>query len=129
LEGINLNICIMGFGSVGQGVARVFQMKKEQIKEDHGLDLNLIAAVDRSGAAVNLEGLDLNLLLETKKSTGKLSDYPENGAEGISGVEILDEVDYDCLIEVTPTNIEDGEPARSHILKAMQDGKHVVTSN
>jgi homoserine dehydrogenase len=119
----------MGFGSVGQGVARVFQMKKEQIKEDHGLDLNLIAAVDRSGAAVNLEGLDLNLLLETKKSTGKLSEYPENGAEGISGVEILDEVDYDYLIEVTPTNIEDGEPARSHILKAMQDGKHVVTSN
>ncbi|MDD1774842.1 MAG: homoserine dehydrogenase [Methanobacterium sp.] len=119
----------MGFGSVGQGVARVFQMKKEQIKEDHGLDLNLIAAVDRSGAAVNLEGLDLNLLLETKKSTGKLSEYPENGAEGISGVEILEEVDYDCLIEVTPTNIEDGEPARSHILKAMQDGKHVVTSN
>jgi homoserine dehydrogenase len=42
---------------------------------------------------------------------------------------VLDDIDYDCLIEVSPTNIDDGEPARTHMLKAMQDGKDVVTSN
>lgn len=124
-----MNVCIIGFGSVGQGVARVFQMKKEQVKKDYGLDLNLVAALDRSGAAINPDGLDLNLLLKTKKETGKVSNYPEYGETGLSGMEVLDKVDYDCMIEVTPTNIEDGEPARSHILKAMQNGKDVVTSN
>lgn len=124
-----MNVCIIGLGSVGQGVARVFQMKKEQVKKDYGLDLNLVAALDRSGAAINPDGLDLNLLLKTKKETGKVSNYPEYGETGLSGMEVLDKVDYDCLIEVTPTNIEDGEPARSHILKAMQNGKDVVTSN
>ncbi len=124
-----MNVCIIGLGSVGQGVARVFQMKKEQVKKDYGLDLNLVAALDRSGAAINPDGLDLNLLLKTKKETGKVSNYPEYGETGLSGMEVLDKVDYDCMIEVTPTNIEDGEPARSHILKAMQNGKDVVTSN
>ena len=124
-----MKISIMGFGSVGQGVARVFHMKKDLLKKEYGLELNLVAALDRSGAAISPEGLDINLLLETKKKTGKISDYPEYGEKGLTGLEVLDKVEYDCLIEVTPTNIEDGEPARSHMLKAMKEGKHVITSN
>ncbi len=124
-----MKICMIGFGSVGQGVTRVFSMKKDKIKEEYGLDLDLVAALDRSGAAINPDGLDPDLLLETKTNTGKVSDYPEYGEPGLSGLEVLDRVEYDCLIEVTPTNVENGEPARSHIIKAMQDGKNVVTSN
>jgi len=124
-----MRICIIGFGSVGQGVAQVFAMKKDIIKKDYGLDINLVAVADSSGAAVCPEGLNPDLLLETKKETGKVSDHPEYGMVGLSGMDVLDQVDYDCLIEVTPTNIEDGEPARSHMLKAMKDGKDVVTSN
>ncbi|HTX61632.1 MAG TPA: homoserine dehydrogenase, partial [Methanobacterium sp.] len=73
-----MKICLMGFGSVGQGVARVFQMKKEEIKEEYGLNLELVAALDRSGAAVNSDGLDINLLLTTKQETGKVADYPKS---------------------------------------------------
>lgn len=124
-----MRICIIGFGSVGQGVARVFTMKKEIIKKDYGLDINLVAAADSSGAAICPDGLNPDLLLETKKVTGKVSEYPEYGVAGLSGLELMDQLDYDCLIEVTPTNIEDGEPARSHMLKAMSEGKDVVTSN
>lgn len=124
-----MKIIIIGFGSVGQGVARVFQMKKDLVKNEYGLDLKLVAALDRSGAAINQEGLDINLLLKIKKEKGKVADYPKYGESGLKGLDVLEEVDYDCLIEVTPTNIEDGEPARSHILKALKDGKHVVTSN
>lgn len=123
-----MKICIIGFGSVGQGVAHVFQMKKDELLKEYGLDIKLVAALDRSGAAIDPEGMDLELLLETKASTGKVSGYP-NALAGVSGLEVLDDVDYDCLIEVTPTNIEDGEPALSHILKAMKDGKDVITSN
>jgi homoserine dehydrogenase len=69
------------------------------------------------------------MLIETKEKTGKISDYPEYGISNIPSVQVLDDIDYDCLIEVSPTNIDDGEPARTHMLKAMQDGKDVVTSN
>jgi homoserine dehydrogenase len=89
----------------------------------------MVAVADTSGAALCPEGLDPRILLETKTETGKVSDYPEYGVPCVSTLDVLNEVDYDCLIEVTPTNIEDGEPAKMHMLRAMRDGKDVVTSN
>ncbi len=70
-----MKVCIVGFGSVGQGVARVMEMKKDELQKEYGLDLELVAALDRSGAAINPEGLDIKQLLVTKKLTGKVSEY------------------------------------------------------
>jgi homoserine dehydrogenase len=124
-----MKLCIIGFGAVGKGVSKVVSMKKKMLIEKYGLDISVVAVTDRSGAAVNPDGLDIELLIETKEKTGKISDYPEYGISNIPSVQVLDDIDYDCLIEVSPTNIDDGEPARTHMLKAMQDGKDVVTSN
>lgn len=124
-----MRICILGFGSVGKGVAKVLSMKKEEVKEKYGVDLKISAVTDTSGAAISKEGLDTNLLLKVKEETGKVSNYPEYGLTGISNLEVLDKADYDCLVEVTPTDIENGEPAKTHILKAFSDKKDVVTSN
>ena len=37
--------------------------------------------------------------------------------------------DYDILVEVTPTNAGNGEPALSYMKMAIERGKHIVTSN
>lgn len=124
-----MKIVILGFGAVGQGVASVLSMKKEYLKNKYDLNPQIVAVCDRSGAAINPEGLDEKLLLETKTEKGKISLYPDHGAPGVDSLQVLDEVDYDCLVEVTPTDIDDGEPAHNHILKAMENGKDVVTSN
>ena len=81
-----MKIVILGFGAVGQGVARVISLKREYLLDKYGLQLDIVAAADRSGAAVGEKGLDPELLLETKAKTGKLSMYPENGVEGVSGL-------------------------------------------
>ena len=117
-------LIIMGFGSVGQGVANAISMKKDMIKDKTGVNVKIVAAADSSTSAI----LDEQLLVETKKNEGKLSAYPEFGSD-INGLDVLDAVDYDCLIEVTPTNIVDAEPALSLTLKAFEQGKDVVTSN
>ena len=124
-----MKVCILGFGAVGKGVAKVFSIKKEEVKEKYGVDLKISAVTDTSGAAICEKGLDPDLLLEIKEKTGKISNYPEYGISGISNLEVLDKADYDCLVEVTPTDIEDGEPAKTHILKAFNNKKDVVTSN
>ncbi|MDP3066917.1 MAG: homoserine dehydrogenase [Methanobacteriaceae archaeon] len=126
---IFMKIVILGFGAVGRGVARVISLKKEYLQEKYGLQLDIVAAADRSGGAIFAEGLNPELLLKTKEETGKLSEYPDYGTKGISGVEILQKVEYDCLVEVTPTDIEDAEPALSHMMQALEDQKDVVTSN
>lgn len=121
-------IIIMGFGSVGQGVANALSMKKDSIKDKTGVTVKVVAAADSSSSAISQDGLDEELLVKTKKEDGKLSSYPEFGSD-INGVDVLDAVEYDCLIEATPTNIVDAEPAFSLTLKAFEQGKDVVTSN
>lgn len=124
-----MKLCVLGFGAVGQGLAKVVLMKHEELIEKYGIDLEITAISDRSGAAINPNGLDLQQALDTKEKTGKIKDYPEYGVSGVDGVEVLDKAEYDCLVEATPTNIDDGQPTQTHILKAMNDKKDVVTSN
>ena len=124
-----MRLCVLGFGAVGQGLAKVVLMKHEELIEKYGIDLEITAISDRSGAAINPNGLDLQQALDTKEKTGKIKDYTEYGVSGVDGVEVLDKAEYDCLVEATPTNIDDGQPTQTHILKAMNDKKDVVTSN
>ncbi|MGF7119046.1 homoserine dehydrogenase [Methanobacterium oryzae] len=124
-----MKLCILGFGAVGRGVAKVISKKRDEMKDKYGLDIKITAVTDSLGAAICNEGLDPELLLEIKEKNGKVSSYPQYGINNISNMEVLDKANYDCLIEVTPTDIEDGEPAKTHILKAITDKKEVVTSN
>ena len=108
----NMNECkiiIMGFGSVGQGIAQAIALKKAMIKDKYGVELKVVAAADSSTSAINQEGLDEMLLIHTKNSAGNLSNYPNDGCE-ISGLNVLDAVEYDLLMEATPTNISTAEP-------------------
>ena len=121
-------VILIGFGAVGKGVAKAISLKKDMINEKYGITLKVVAAADSSTSAICQDGLDEELLLKTKEETGKLANYPEYGSDK-SGIDVLDAVDYDVLIEATPTNIKDAEPAKSLTLKAFADGKDVVTSN
>ncbi|WP_415953232.1 homoserine dehydrogenase [Methanobrevibacter woesei] len=121
-------VIIMGFGAVGQGVANAISLKKDMIKQEHNVEVKVVAAADSSSSAICAEGLDEQLLVSVKNDNGSLASYPEYGSD-VCGIDVLDSVEYDCLIEATPTNIEDGEPALSLTLKAFEEGKDVVTSN
>ena len=42
---------------------------------------------------------------------------------------MIDDADYDVLIEITPIEIMSGQPAIDHIRHALMRGKHVITAN
>ncbi|RBQ22589.1 hypothetical protein ALNOE001_18360 [Candidatus Methanobinarius endosymbioticus] len=123
-----LKLILMGFGAVGKGVAESISIKRNNIKDKFGIDFKLVAVGDSSSSAISANGLDEKLLIETKEKKGTLDKYPEFGSN-INGEAVLDKVDYDLLVEATPTNIENGEPAKSLTIKAFNAGKDVVTSN
>jgi len=124
----DLKLCIMGFGAVGQGLAKVVSLKRESIKKDYDVNLKIVSVADSSTSAICEDGLDEKKLIDIKKEIGKVGNYPEYGSN-ISGLDVLDACDFDVLMEATPTNIKDAEPARSLTLKAFNMGKDVVTSN
>ncbi len=110
-----MKIALLGFGSVGQGVASVIAQKS--------LGLTVTGVADSKSGAIDDAGLSLPEVIERKRTTGHC------GTPGIGAMDVIRTADYDALVEVTPTNAQTGEPALSHIRAALECGRHVVTSN
>ncbi|NOZ59216.1 MAG: homoserine dehydrogenase [Euryarchaeota archaeon] len=122
-----MRLQIIGFGVIGQGLAEVLLRKREELRERHGLELKVVSITDISGTAVAEEGIDLEKAIEVARETGAIVNYP--GAREMSGVEAIEEVEAELVVEATPSNIKTGEPGLSHMLASFKAGKHVVTSN
>lgn len=125
-----MRIALLGYGNVGRAVARLLESRRNHL-EGIGLYPKLVAVADSRGVAINPGGLDYSKLEEAKRSRGSVGFYPDYGRIGVKAVEIISDrlVDVDVVIEVTPTNIADGEPGLTHIREALKSGLHVVTAN
>jgi homoserine dehydrogenase len=101
-----MNIGIIGLGTVGTGVARVLLQQKELLKTRSGITFNLksISELDWNR--------DRNIDLTTVKCTTDVN-------------ELLEDPGIDVIVET----IGGYQPAFSFITKALQKGKHVVTAN
>ncbi len=114
-----IRIAIFGFGAVGRGVARVL-MNRQRLERIIG-DYRVVAVADSKGSVVS-DSVNLKEVLEIKERRGKLP-------EGMTVKEIIEEVEFDVALELTPTNIETGEPGLTHIKECLKKGSHVITSN
>jgi len=101
-----VRVGLLGFGTVGTGVVRVFQNNARLLKDRLGLDLKLVRIAD----------LDIH----TDRGVKVASDLLTTDAAAV-----LDAPDVDIVIEL----IGGYEPARSFVLRALQNRKHVVTAN
>jgi homoserine dehydrogenase len=122
-------VILAGFGTVGKSFIKLLSQSSQILLKTYGVRVKVVAAVDKSGAAVNSRGLEPLTLLEVKEKKGTVAAYPEHGKPGLSGIDVIRNVSADVLVEATPTNIIDGEPGISHIVEALKTGKHVVTAN
>ncbi|MEM2739789.1 MAG: homoserine dehydrogenase [Candidatus Bathyarchaeia archaeon] len=125
-----MRIALFGYGNVGRAVARLLDSRRRYL-EGAGLYPKLVAVADSRGVAINPGGLDCSKLEEVKRTKGSVGFYPNYGRIGIEAIEIISDrlIDIDVVIEVTPTNIVDGEPGLTHIREALKSGLHVVTAN
>lgn len=117
-----VKISIIGFGAVGQGVARSILSKREYLKKQ-GIDLRVVGISDSKGSEINTEGIDIESALLRKKQKGSVAVGTRNA------LDIIGDVEHDIVVEVTPTNINNGEPGLGNMRLALKSGKHIVTSN
>ncbi len=119
----------MGWGVVGQSFAQILLRRETELVKSYGFRPRIVAIVDKGGAATNPKGLDLEQMLSLKAEKGTVAANSKNGSPGMSALDVIESVEAEAMVEVTPTNIEDGEPTLSHIKTAFKTGKHVVTTN
>jgi homoserine dehydrogenase len=110
-----MRVALLGFGSVGQGVARMLGEKD--------LPLTITAIADSKGGVIDPEGISIPDVFARKAQTGSC------GKPKVTAIDVVKSEAYDILVEVTPTNMATGEPALTHIRTALGLGRHVVTSN
>jgi homoserine dehydrogenase len=97
---------LLGFGTIGTGVVKIFQRNARLLEERLGARLHLVRIGDLDITS------DRGIPIEKEILTTRADD-------------ILTDPDIDLVIEL----IGGYEPARSFVLKAIENGKHVVTAN
>jgi len=104
-------LSIIGFGAIGQGVAKVVQNVPQ---------LKVVAIADSKGVALMP---DLEDVLARKRAGQPIAN------SNLTALDVIRTVEHDVVVEVTPTNIDDGEPGLTHVREALKNKRNVVTSN
>lgn len=130
---MRIDTLLIGFGNVGQSLASVILRDAEYLQETFDLEIRVVGAVeiDSRGefhSAFSENGLDLRALISTKRQTGTISSY-QGGGEHETSVALIRRSGARLMIEMTPTNLNDGEPGLTHVKSALNTGMSVVTSN
>lgn len=101
-----IQVGLLGFGTVGTGMVKILLKNREVIESRLGASLALKWIAD----------LDLERDREMVVDTGLLTTDSEM---------VIDDPEVDIVVEL----IGGYEPAKSFVLKAIENGKHVVTAN
>ena len=101
-----IKIALLGLGNVGTGVWKIFQMNKDEIEK-------------RSGYEVEIS----KILVRDKKKNRRYGCSKEIITTNFK--DILGDEDIKIIVEV----IGGIEPAKSYILNAIKNKKHIVTAN
>ena len=119
---------MLGFGVVGQSFVKLLLSHSTDLYNDYGIKPKVVACADNGGIITCDQGLDLDRLLNVKKKKKSVIHY---GAKGNRSeiLDVIENIDAEVVIELTPTNIVDGEPGKNHIISAMKFGKNVITVN
>lgn len=122
-------LVMIGFGNVGQGFAQILNERGQSIAQQEGVQFQIVAVSDLlKGSLYNPEGLNPGELLDSVKSTGRL-DAVQAPKRDWDALKTIADCQADVVVELSYTDLKTGEPALTHLRKALNLGRHVVTSN
>lgn len=124
----NVKLAFIGFGNVGQALARLLIRKEQELKDRYGITFQVNGITTaHHGSAISEAGLDLNRamdIVQKKGTLNELSKLPIRNNE-----EFLSLCHADVLFENSPVNYDSGQPAINHIRTALNLGMHAITAN
>ena len=103
---MNVNVGIIGFGNVGQGTVKALIKNRNLIKKKTGVNINLKTIADI-----------------------KIEKLPTEWVKNVRLTKSADEIIEDKEIHIVAELIGGINPAKDYIIKALKNGKRVVTAN
>jgi len=119
-------LAIIGFGNVGQGFTQILRDEGAELAQQYGARFQIVAVCDLlKGSVHDPKGLDPAALLDSIAAATTL----RGGREAWDALQTIERSNADIVIELSYTDLKTGEPAITHVRRALELGKHVVTSN
>lgn len=126
-----MNLLLIGFGVVGQGLAEILQTKAAELEQEQAFAAQIVGVVTGSkGSLFHPDGLDIAGLLAGAEG-GSLDAYPEQTGlrRGLLASEMIAAGGAEILVEMSPTNLDTAQPALSICHQALEAGLHLVLAN
>ena len=101
-----IGVALLGLGVVGGGTYEILTTKREYIRENDGIDIEVKAVLERNLDRVKELGIDESIVAKS-----------------------IDEIVANPDIQVVAEFFGGVEPARSFLIKALENGKSIVTAN
>jgi homoserine dehydrogenase len=123
-----IELAITGLGNVGRRLLELIDLKCEILHTRFNLDFVIAGICDTSGALIDPHGLkpaDVIAVKEQKKGIATLS----GGLPGMTPAEFVHSIHAGVLVELTLTNLKNGEPGLGAIRSALRRKMNVVTAN
>jgi homoserine dehydrogenase len=125
---MRMSLMLVGFGTVGQGLAELLLERREELARARGAELPVVAIVDATHGSLRAEGgIDLERVLERVARGDSIAE--RGNAQPVDPLELIGSTDASVMIEATPTDLTTGEPATSYLRAALERGMHVATTN
>lgn len=126
---MKIRLAFVGFGKVAREFSRLLLSKRGWLSEERELGFEIVAISTKThGSLMSGEPLDLDRAVRLREAGGTLERYGP-GFTSLTSIEIIDGCGADLMVELTPLNIESGQPAIDHIRAALNAGMSVVTAN
>jgi homoserine dehydrogenase len=121
------NLVLLGFGNVNRSLVELLRMKQGELRTRHGIEWKITGVASRRlGWWANPDGFHDPALCSAQSA----QDFQQlNGTQQPSLDAWLDFSRADVLFEATSLNVENGEPAITHIRAALEHGAHAITAN
>jgi len=101
-----IKIGLMGFGTVGSGVWKIFEENRDKIVENCGCQLEISKILVQNTSKIRDQAVDAKIFTNNP-------------------MDIIEDPNIDIVVEV----MGGIDPAKEYILKAIENKKHIVTAN
>lgn len=108
---------------------KILHTQADVLRERYGVQFSVVGVADSTGAAVNPNGLDVMAMHAIKANRNPISSLPAFGRPGMSGLEVVQQVEADILLEATPVDLKTGQPGLDIVRAAQHKGMHCVLAN
>ena len=101
-----IGVALLGLGVVGGGTYEILREKREMIKQNEGLDIEVKRVLERNLVRCEELGVDKSIVTQN-----------------------IDDILSDDDVQIVAEFFGGVEPAKSFLVKALEKGKSIVTAN